>query len=228
MSFSQASENSAQKNKSGFVEYFEALFIALILALFIRSFIIQAFTIPSGSMLQTLQIGDYLLVNKFQYGVRWPYVFKETNPRASNWWARHTLVMGPEIISVGDPEHEDIVVFEFPKNPSQDYIKRVIGIPGDTVEIRNKIVYRNGKKLDEPYTQFIRYGYSPGDNMAPITVPENKYFVMGDNRDESFDSRFWGFVDRTAIKGKALVIYWSAEGLSSVRWNRIGSLVHNL
>ena len=210
------------------MEYFEALLIAVLLALFIRSFVVQAFTIPSGSMLQTLQIGDYLLVDKFRYGIRWPYVFKETNPHATNWWSRHSLVMGPELISVGDPEHGDIVVFEFPKEPAKDYIKRVVGIPGDVIEIRNKTVYRNGEQLAEPYVQFVRTGYGAGDSLAPVTVPEGKYFVLGDNRDESFDSRFWGFVDRSAVKGKAFIIYWSMDGLRSIRWDRIGSFVHDL
>lgn len=219
----------AKVKKSGLVEYLEALLVAVLLAFVIRSFVVQAFTIPSGSMLQTLQIGDYLLVNKFVYGVRWPVTCKETNPAADSWWGRHSFVMGPEIIPVSDPEHGDIVVFEYPRDPSKDYIKRVIGLPGDTIEIRNKVVYRNDKALEEPYVQFVRpVGQAGlGDNMPRITVPEGKYFMMGDNRDQSSDSRFWGFADRSSIKGKALVIYWSMDGLRSVRWNRIGGMVQD-
>lgn len=214
--------------KSGFAEYFEALFIAIILALFIRSFIVQAFTIPSGSMLQTLQVGDFLLVNKFTYGIRFPFTVKETKPEAASMWARYNVVLGPEMVHIGDPKRRDIVVFEFPRDPSVHYIKRVIGIPGDTIEVRDKQVYVNGERQVEPYVQHVRSMPGEGDNFGPVTVPEGKYFCMGDNRDESFDSRFWGFVDRSAIVGKAFILYWSMDGISSIRWNRIGKLVHDL
>ncbi len=213
------------------LEYIEALAVALVLALIIRTFVMQAFKIPSGSMLETLQIGDHLLVNKFLYGVKIP--FTDTT-----------------VIPVGDPDHGDIVVFEFPKDPSKDFIKRIIGVPGDTIEIKDKAVYRNGEKLDEPYarhtdprvqpcgymelgdnTAFLRFGQDGNgsncrDNFGPITVPEDKYFVMGDNRDESYDSRFWGYVDRNAILGKAWIIYWSWDGFPNVRFSRIGDIVH--
>ncbi|MBN2141042.1 MAG: signal peptidase I [Desulfovibrionaceae bacterium] len=211
-------------------EYAEALFIALLLALFIRTFIVQAFKIPSGSMLETLLIGDHLLVNKFGYGVRAPFTDKI-------------------VIPVGEPKRGDIVVFEYPEDPSKDFIKRVVAVPGDSVEIRAKQVFLNNQLLNEP---FIRHTdphvyprpdclpevnadpdrYFDGinhnfkrDNMPLTRVPEGKYFVMGDNRDESHDSRFWGFVDRGAILGKALIIYWSWEGLTDIRWERIGKLV---
>ncbi len=189
-------------------EYSEALIIAIILALIIRTFFIQAFKIPSGSMLETLQIGDHLLVNKIGYGIKVPFT--------------HYM-----LAEFNDPQHGDIVVFEFPEDPSKDFIKRVIGLPGDTIEIREKHVYRNGEKLDEPYTQHTDTvtNASRRDNMAPVTVPEGKYFVMGDNRDESYDSRFWGFVDRNKIKGKAWLLYWSSNGLSNIRWNRIGQII---
>lgn len=192
-----------------FKEYVEALIIALILAFFIRTFVVQAFKIPSGSMLDTLLIGDHLLVNKFKYGVRLPFT---------------DMV----ILPLSDPKFQDIIVFEYPQDPSKDFIKRVIGVPGDTIEIRDKVVYRNGQKLDEPYVQHTDPRSLPGprDNMPPVTVPAGKYFVMGDNRDESLDSRFWGTVDRGAILGKAWVIYWSWGGMSDIRWGRIGDGVN--
>ncbi|MGE4298501.1 MAG: signal peptidase I [Desulfovibrionaceae bacterium] len=195
-------------NKNVLLEYLEAFIIALVLALFIRGFVVQAFKIPSGSMLQTLQIGDHLLVNKFIYGVKIPFTDKI-------------------LIPVATPDHGDIIVFEFPEDPSKDFIKRIIGLPGDTIEVRNKALYRNGEKLDEPYVQHTDPSLvtSIRDNMEPITVPEGKYFVMGDNRDESYDSRWWGFVDRGKIKGKAWLIYWSWGGIDNIRFNRIGDVV---
>ncbi len=189
-------------------EYAEALIVALILAFFIRSFVVQAFKIPSGSMLQTLQIGDHLLVSKFAYGVKIPFT--------------HMMIFERE-----GPQHGDIIVFEFPEDPSKDFIKRVIGLPGDVIEIRDKQVFRNGVLLDEPYIQHVdRSKTVPRrDNFGPVMVPENKYFVMGDNRDESYDSRFWGFVERNTIAGKALILYWSWASLTDIRWERIGQLV---
>jgi len=189
-------------------EYAEALIVALILAFFIRSFVVQAFKIPSGSMLQTLQIGDHLLVTKFAYGVKIPFTHKM-------------------IIERPGPQHGDVVVFEFPEDPSKDFIKRVIGVPGDVIEIKDKQIFRNGVLLVEPYIQHVDASTSVPrrDNFGPVMVPENKYFVMGDNRDESYDSRFWGFVERNTIEGKALILYWSWESLTNIRWERIGQLV---
>lgn len=188
-------------------EYGEALLIALVLAFFIRSFVVQAFKIPSGSMLETLQIGDHLLVNKFCYGLRVPF----------------TDVF---IVEFDGPEFQDIIVFKFPEDESKDFIKRVIGLPGDSIEIRDKQVYRNGKKLSEPYVQHTDSNILPQrDNLPQLKVPEDKYFVMGDNRDESYDSRFWGFVDRDKILGRSWLIYWSWEGLGEIRWQRIGDTV---
>lgn len=188
-------------------EYAEALFVALILAFFIRSFVVQAFKIPSGSMLQTLQIGDHLLVNKFTYGLKVPFTHKVFLP-------------------LSDPEFQDIVVFEFPEDTSKDFIKRIIGLPGDTIQIRDKKLFRNGAEVEEPYVQHTDASIVPRrDNFGPITVPEGKYFVMGDNRDESYDSRFWGFVERNKIEGRAWILYWSWQGFSNIRWNRIGQTV---
>jgi signal peptidase I len=201
------------KKKSTTREYIEAILIALLLALFIRTFVVQAFKIPSGSMQNTLLIGDHILVNKFIYGVK--------NPYNGHTW-----------IPFKNPQRRDIVVFKYPVNPTQDYIKRVIGVAGDTIEIKDKTVYVNGKPQDEPYTIHLDSKILPAniqsrDNMGPITVPEHSLFVMGDNRDNSYDSRFWHFVDLSAVKGKAFIIYWSWDKENfSVRWNRIGKLVH--
>ena len=188
---------------------------AAIIAMFIRTFIIQAFKIPSGSMLQTLQIGDQILVNKFIYGVKIPFTGGKT------------------LIPVENPEKGDIVVFKFPEDPSKDFIKRVIATEGDTVEIINKQVYIDGRLLkNEPYVvhtdpRIIPGFMSPRDNKEKFTVPAHKIFVMGDNRDDSYDSRFWGFVDLNAVKGKALIIYWSWDSERfRVRWSRIGHLLH--
>lgn len=190
-------------------EYAEALLIALVLAFFIRSFVVQAFKIPSGSMLQTLQIGDHLLVSKFAYGVKIPFT--------------HTLIYKRE-----GPQRGDIIVFEFPEDTSKDFIKRVIGVPGDLIEIKEKELFVNGVLQNEAYIQHTDLTHNQimrRDNFGPIMVPEDKYFTMGDNRDESYDSRFWGFVDREKIEGKAFILYWSWESLSKIRWNRIGQLV---
>jgi signal peptidase I len=189
-------------------EYAEALIIALVLALFIRTFVVQAFKIPSGSMLQTLQIGDHLLVNKFKYGIHMPF-------------------MDRYIFEFDGPDFQDVIVFEFPEDPSKDFIKRVVGKPGDVIEVRDKKFYRNGESLNEEYIQNTDDRVADSrDNFGPYTVPEGSYFVLGDNRDESYDSRFWGVVEREKILGKAWIIYWSWEGVSNIRWNRIGSRIH--
>ncbi|NCD25393.1 MAG: signal peptidase I [Deltaproteobacteria bacterium] len=190
-------------------EYAEALIVAFVLAFFIRSFVVQAFKIPSGSMLQTLQIGDHLLVTKFAYGVKIPF----------------TDIM---VVKRQGPERGDIIVFEFPEDPSKDFIKRVIGVPGDVIEIKDKQVFLNGVLQNESYIQHTDTANNATmrrDNFGPVMVPEDKYFVMGDNRDESYDSRFWGFVDREKIEGKALILYWSWASLTDIRWERIGQLV---
>jgi signal peptidase I len=194
-------------------ENVEAILIAIVIALFIRTFVVQAFKIPSGSMKPTLQVGDHILVNKFSYGIKIPYI-------------------GKVIFPVGDPQHGDIVVFKFPVDPRKDFIKRVIGAGGDVVEIQDKTVYVNGKPLNHDvgvYTdpRTIAGSLKPRDNFGPITVPKGALFVMGDNRDESFDSRFWGFVPVRDVSGKAFIIYWSWDSDEfKVRWGRLAGLLH--
>ncbi len=189
-------------------EYGEALFVALILALVIRTFVVQAFKIPSESMVKTLLVGDHLLASKFSYGIKIPFT--------------HSY-----IYKGSDPVKGDIIIFEYPNDPSVDYIKRIIGTPGDTIEVRNKQLYRNGEAVKEAYIRFTEPDrvQPVRDNFGPVTVPADKYFVMGDNRDNSMDSRFWGFVDRSAIRAKAWRIYWSWGGLGDIRWDRIGKAV---
>lgn len=200
------------QQKSVTREYIEALLVALLLAFLIRSFVVQAFKIPSGSMLPTLQIGDHILVNKFLYGLRLPYPLETT---VWEW---------------GQPDRGDVIVFVYPRDRSKDFIKRVVAVGGDLVEIRRKVVYINGAKIDDPHATF-KYGDQeipgPRDNLGPTTVPDHKLFVMGDNRDESHDGRFWGFVDLNDVKGKAFLIYWSWDSDASwVRWKRLGDLIH--
>jgi signal peptidase I len=189
--------------KSVVREYFESIVIAVILALFIRTFVVQAFKIPTGSMEQNLLIGDHLLVNKFIFG------------SASSPFAR-------ALLPVADVKRRDVIVFKYPEEPDRDFIKRVIGLPGETVELRQKRVYINGTPLDEPYVYFLQppgtttdlhetTSFDLRERYGPVTVPPNQYFVMGDNRDNSQDSRYWGFLPRDYIKGKALLIYWSYE-----------------
>ena len=201
-----------KKKKSGLRENIEAILVAIVLALFIRTFVIQAFKIPSGSMKETLKIGDHILVNKFIYGVKVPF-------------------LQTTIVPITNPKHGDIVVFKFPEDPSKDFIKRVIGVAGDVVEVRDKQVYVNRKLLNHDFgihtdSYIFPSSVQPRDNFGPVVVPEKSLFVMGDNRDQSYDSRFWGFVDLKALKGKALMIYWSWDKENfGVRWNRIGHLL---
>jgi signal peptidase I len=189
--------------KSTVREYFESIVIAVILALFIRTFVVQAFKIPTGSMEENLLIGDHLLVNKFVFGPT------ET-------------ALERKLLPVGTIKRGDILVFKYPVEPDRDFIKRVIGLPGDTVELREKRVYINGKALDEPYVHFLQppgseselhevTSFDVRERYGPVTVPANQYFMMGDNRDNSQDSRYWGFMPRENVKGKALLIYWSYE-----------------
>ena len=186
--------------KSLFREYLEAAIIAVFLALFIRTFVIQAYKIPSGSMEPTLLVGDHILVNKFIYGIKVPFINKTAIP-------------------VSEPKRGDIIVFSYPLDKRKDYIKRLIGVPGDRIKIMNKQIFINGKLLD---VQFGVYGENSrkSDNLGPIIVPANSLFVMGDNRDHSYDSRYWGFVPLGFVKGKAIIIYWSWP-----HWNRFGRLI---
>jgi len=192
-------------------EYAEAIIIALIAALIIRAYVIQAFKIPSGSMIPTLLVGDHILVNKFIYGTKIPF----SNKR---------------LLVFKKPERGDIIVFKYPKDPKKDFIKRIIAIEGDKIESRDKIIYINNIKISEPYVQHtdntvLPRGISQRDNFGPIAVPKHKFFVMGDNRDQSHDSRFWKFVDLKDIKGEALIIYWSWDPDDWVRFRRIGNLI---
>ncbi len=201
-------------------EYAESIVIAAILAMVIRTYLVQAFKIPSGSMEDTLLIGDHLLVNKFIYGTKFPFTEK---------W----------ILPVREPKRGDVIVFEYPedtKNPAltfwqrKDFIKRVIGVPGDRIKMVDQVVYVN----DQPYRipQEIHKGaagYGPPEiyNFPERVVPPGQYFCMGDNRDRSHDSRFWGFVPKDNIKGLAFILYWSWDSEKNrVRWQRIGSIIH--
>lgn len=201
---SDASEAPSGFKKSVAREYLESIVVAVILALFIRTFAVQAFKIPTGSMEPNLLIGDHLLVNKLVY-----------SPSAG---ALEDALMRKRPIERGH-----VVVFKFPEDPSRDFIKRVIGLPGETVEIRNKKIHVDGVALDEPYAHFIEPPIEPGDpnfglradtirdNWGPQVVPDDQLLVLGDNRDNSRDSRFWGFLPRDQVKGRALLVYWSYE-----------------
>ncbi len=188
--------------KSTLREYFESIVIAVILALFIRTFVVQAFKIPTGSMENNLLIGDHLLVNKFVLG-----------PSASG--------LEKAVLPLGTIKRGDVVVFKYPEEPERDFIKRIIGLPGDTLQLKQKKVYINGTPLEEPYVHFLEQPGSGSlsevtsqdvrENYGPVTVPADHYFAMGDNRDNSADSRYWGFLPRDYVKGKALLIYWSYE-----------------
>jgi signal peptidase I len=187
--------------KSVIREYFESIVIAVILALFVRTWVVQAFKIPTGSMENNLLIGDHLLVNKFVFGPT-------------------PLAIGRAVLPVRSIRRGDIIVFKYPDQPDRDFIKRVIGLPGETLEMRHKKVYVNGQPLDEPYVHFLSPPSSEYqevtstdvlENFKPVTVPPDSYFVMGDNRDNSQDSRYWGFLPRSYVKGRALLIYWSYE-----------------
>jgi signal peptidase I len=216
----------AAYKKSTVREYFESICIAVILALFVRTFVVQAFKIPTGSMENNLLIGDHLLVNKF--------VFAPTMTRLER-----------TLLPIDPVRRGDILVFKFPQDPERDFIKRVIGLPGETLEVRNKKVYINGKPLDEPYVHFlfppeerapgdVSFDFSEKRDYGPVTVPEHHYFMMGDNRDNSEDSRYWGFMPEDYIKGKALFVYFSfgepGDGgsglLGNVRWGRLLHQIH--
>ena len=205
-------KNVVQKKKSTFREYAEAIIVALALALFIRTFVVQAFKIPSGSMEPTLEIGDHILVNKFIYGVKIPF----------------TTI---QLIPLGKPQRGDVLVFIYPLDPSKDFIKRVVALEGDTVKMVNKKLFINGAEVPDSHAVYAEDSASLGegqkrDNFGPVTVPKGALFVLGDNRDRSLDSRFWGFVPLEDVRGKAFIIYWSWDSQgTTVRWNRLGHLI---
>jgi signal peptidase I len=215
--------------KSTVREYFESIVVAVILALFVRTFVVQAFKIPTGSMEPNLLVGDHLLVNKFVF-------------------APATSGIERMILPMREIRRGDVVVFKFPEEPERDFIKRVIGLPGDTIEVRNRQVLINGSPIEEPYAHYL---FPVGDDEAggfdvrarygPVTVPADHYFMMGDNRDNSQDSRYWGFLPAHYVKGRALMIYWSFEpqegaeagalgpvtGLfTGTRWSRLLHQIH--
>jgi signal peptidase I len=215
--------------------------MAFLLFLIIKTFFFEAFQIASGSMTHTLLTGDFLFVNKALYGAQIP----GTKARLPGF---------------RQPARGDVIVFAYPRDPTQDYVKRVIGTPGDTVAMRRGYVLVNGNRLAEPYVQRIdpdndvtspdfewqrpfllarsdddrRHYHPQRDEWGPLVVPAGKYFVLGDNRDDSSDSRYWGFVDATAVKGRTLLVYFSYDRgthdalpwLTDIRWSRLGSLIH--
>jgi signal peptidase I len=198
---------SKVKKKSVFREYAEAAVIAIILALFIRTFVVQAFKIPSGSMEPTLLVGDHILVNKFLYGVKIPFINKT-------------------LIPISEPKRDDVIVFIYPVDTSKDFIKRVIGLPGDEIEIVDNKIYINGELFKDRHGYYPDLGrkvVDPGGKtrFGPVSVPEDHLFVMGDNRNHSYDSRYWGFVSLESVKGKAFIIYWSWP-----HWKRFLDLIH--
>ena len=207
---------------SGIRDNFQAVCIALAIAFFIRAFVVQPFKIPSGSMLPTLQIGDYILVNKFIYGVQLPFTDKT-------------------LFALAQPRPGDIIVFKYPVDPKLDFIKRVIAVGGDVVEIRDRKLLVNGTAVSDSHAVFTDPELRPAsidrrDNFGPETVPADSLFVMGDNRDNSQDSRYWGYVKTEAVRGKAWRIYWSwdmglpffsLDRLRSIRWNRLGHTIDN-
>jgi signal peptidase I len=204
--------------KSTAREYFESIVIAVILALFVRTWVFQAFKIPTGSMENNLLIGDHLLVNKF--------VFAPTGSGVER-----------VLLPVSTIRRGDVVVFKYPEDPERDFIKRVIGLPGETLEVRQKVVHVNGRPLEEPYVHFLQPASGAGEitsfdvreNYGPVTVPPGQYFVMGDNRDNSQDSRYWGFLPGSYVKGKALFVYWSYDaGREEAQEEGVGATARRL
>ncbi len=205
-------------NKKKFIkEYVEPIVIAILIALFIRTFIVQAFKIPSSSMEPTLQVGDHILVSKFIYGIKIPFTQKK-------------------IFQLKTPERGDTIVFIYPKDPSKDFIKRVVGVGGDRVDIEGNKIYINGKPMEDPWGYYDaknewRRSLGPVGPFEHVVVPKDHLFVLGDNRDNSQDSRFWGFVNVNEVKGKAFIIYFSWDGgaqnlFEKVRWKRFGKLIY--
>jgi len=211
--------STRKAGKKGIVrEYAEAFIIAFIIALLIRTFLVQAFKIPSSSMEPTLLVGDHILVSKFIYGIRIPYI-------------------GKKFLTFHKPKRGDIIVFIYPEDKKKDFIKRVIATEGEEVQVKKGEIFINGAPIEDPWGVYrersgplIPSHFGPRDNYGPKVVPPNSLFVLGDNRDNSQDSRYWGFVDLSAVKGKAFIIYFSyhkraTSVLDKVRWNRFGKLL---
>lgn len=213
------------------IEYARSFFPLFLMVLLVRSFVLEPFRIPSGSLEPTLLVGDFLVVNKFIYGLRLP-------------------VWDKKVLSISSPKTGDIVVFRWPPNPKLDFIKRVIGVPGDVVKYHHKVLTINGKIAPQAFVQYTidessgnpvaqyrenlngvthdiyRRSDVPGIDFE-ITVPANSYFVMGDNRDDSADSRYWGFVHDDYLRGKATLTWLSWDSKQwTIRWKRLGSLIH--
>ena len=238
------------KKKGAIRDYIQAIGVAVLAALILRAFVIQAFRIPSGSMKDTLLIGDFLLVNKFVYGARTP----------RRIWGTDVEIPSFRMPAIRNPKHGDIVIFKYPKNEKLDYIKRCVGLAGDTITVRNNTVYVNGdpegtqtflkREFDHEEGRYVNYyrvektngkkyiirkyadAHSPKSDFGPVVVPEKHLFMMGDNRDNSSDSRYWGFMPRDNVEGEALVIYFSWDKhepmwnlLDSVRWDRIFKVI---
>ena len=204
------------KRKSKLRQYGESLVLAAIIALSVKSLVFAAYTVPSGSMEPTLLVGDYLIANRLSYVMKVPLT---------------DIVF----LTLGEPERGDIIIFRYPEDRSKDFVKRVIAKPGDVVEIRDKALFVNKERVNDTVAHFSDHRFIPGflaprDNFGPVPVPKDSYFVMGDNRDNSYDSRFWGFLKKDDLVGKAEIIYFSrdakaADPLRYVRWQRIGRLV---
>lgn len=221
----------SEQHPSKLIEYSRSFFPVFFIVLLLRSFLFEPFRIPSGSLEPTLLVGDFLIVNKFAYGLRLPVVEKQ-------------------IIPVSKPQKGDIAIFRWPPNPSFDYIKRVIGVPGDHVVYHNKVLTINGQEMKQTFVEYTT-DESSGRAVAQykedfngvvhdifinpdseavdidVIVPEGHYFMMGDNRDDSADSRYWGFVPDANLRGKALLIWMSWNSKTDmIRWNRLGSMIH--
>ena len=216
-----AADKEAEAPKKSIArEYTEAILIALLLALLIRTFIIQAFKIPSGSMENTLLIGDHILVSKFSYGTHIPNEIPFLNIKLFD-----DIVLFSKV-----PQRGDIIVFKFPKDERRDFIKRVIGLPGDFLEVRRQKIYINKKLFEDTHARHTdpasNDSFVPRDDFGPVLVPEGYVFVMGDNRENSQDSRYWGFLNIKKIRGKALMIYWSWDRIDNwVRFERFGKIL---
>lgn len=223
----EADEETGKLKEPLLVEYSRFLFPVVLIVLLLRGFVAEPFRIPSGSMLSTLEIGDFILVNKFAYGIRPP-------------------VWNKKLIGIANPERGDVIVFRYPENPSVDYIKRVVGVPGDEIAYLNKVLYINGKKIDQEPLGVYQAGFPNLKRfkedldgvehdilvniMAPagdfvVKVPPNSYFVLGDNRDNSRDSRFWGFVPDENLVGKAFMIWMNWQWGHWPEWHRIGTII---